>query len=1201
MPHSLANRGIVPLSVALLLVGCGPNQYLNQISSNRSAIASPDPSLATFVNPTDGASDIDGTEPFTWTSVSGVTAYYLYVGTSVGAKDLVDSGELQITSFSVGNLPAQQQLFGRIYTELNGTWRYSDISFTAAAVAKATLTSPVDGQTGVDATDAFTWSAIADAQAYYLAVGTAPGAKDVIDSHELHTTSYATSGLPPNQLLFARLSTEIGGQWYYTDSTFNTGPLPQAVFLHPTDGSTNVDTTTQPIQWTSVANAQAYYLYIGTTTGGKDLINSGELHTTNLAIAALPANQTLHARVYTEINNRWFYSDSTFISGMPPQATLTYPTDHSTNADTTSLPIQWTTAGGAQAYYLYIGTAPGAKDIVNTGELHTTSYFAPGLPTNQVLYATILTEFNNRWYASSTTFSSGAPPQAMLIAPLDGATNVDTTQPFQWTSVANAQAYYLDIGTTRGAGDLVNSGELHSTSYVVGSLPAGQTLFARLYTKLNGRWLFSDTSFAAAVIPRSTFIYPTDGSTSVDYVQPFRWSAVAGAQAYYLYVGTTPGGRDLVNSGELATTSYLVTNSFPTGQTLYARISTEVNGYWLSSDITFTAGSEQATFIYPSDGSTGVDWTQQFRWTPVSGAQAYYLYVGTTLGGRDLVNSGELSQTSYSIAGALPASNTLYARILTKLSGRWFSSDITFSAGTPQATFIYPADHATNVDWTQPFTWTAVSGAAAYYLYIGTTLGGHDVVNSGEISTTSYAIAGALPAQIPLYGRILTELNGRWIYSDVTFTAGTPQSTFVYPLAGSLNVDTTNAFSWTAISGAQAYYLTIGTSLGAKDIINSGEIQTTTRSVTGLPVGTTLYARISTLLNGRWLYSDITFTAAAVPRAVMLIPPDGATNVDVNAPFDWTPVSSADAYYLYIGTQPGMHDVYSSGQRTSTHWFVRNLMPSSQYYIQLWTLHNKSWTSSSSRFGTGATPPTFANRLAAAKALVDKVRTMADVANVPIAGTPLASVAQQNGHTTAFCTDYAVQLLVEISKVNIGPSHKVDVCFNDNSYDCHTLVEVLDTDQNEWILLDPTFDLVVHRASTGLYATADDISAAARATFFGDLAFEFLGVAGSTYAKNYYIDYPLLFLNVSHAGQGFPSNHPSVLPYLTSTASPVISEPGSYVASEPNGGPATLQVDMSNLTLATTSIDNVTFVFVGSNVTLLDQTSALYRLNRYLF
>src|SRR5207249_10122075 len=111
----------------------------------------------------------------------------------------------------------------------------------------------------------------------------------------------------------------------------------------------------------------------------------------------------------------------------------------------------------------------------------------------------------------------------------------------------------------------------------------------------------------------------------------------------YLYIVSTPGAQDLVNTGEMQQTAYVVRIDLPINQTLYARLWTRAGGVWRFTDRPFAAMPAIARFIYPSSGATAVDPTKPLTWTTVPTAQAYYLYVGSTLGGKDLVNSGELA------------------------------------------------------------------------------------------------------------------------------------------------------------------------------------------------------------------------------------------------------------------------------------------------------------------------------------------------------------------------------------------------------------------------------------------------------------------------------------------------------------------------------------------------------------------------------
>ncbi len=356
---------------------------------------------------------------------------------------------------------------------------------------------------------------------------------------------------------------------------------------------------------------------------------------------------------------------------------------------------------------------------------------------------------------------------------------------------------------------------------------------------------------------------------------------------YYLWVGTTVGSADVINSGGTQSTSYPATD-LPRGTTLFAWMWTKTDGVWYHDDTTtFTVTSApppvtRSVFVYPTNGMTDVNLSQAFQWTTVPDAEAYYLYVGTTPGTHDLVDTGEIQQTSYT-AASLPAGTTLYGRIWTQYAGQWSYSDISFS-GTNPATFTFPTNGSSSVDVSQPFQWTPVSGAQAYYLYVGTSVGLKDLVDTGEIQQTSYA-APTLPANQTLYARIWTELGGVWLHSDITFSAAA-RATLTFPANGAVSADLSNPIQWTAVPGAQAYYLYDGTAVGLHNLVDTGEIQPTSYLASGIPANQTVYARMWTETGGVWRYADSTFSGFT--KSSFVYPPNGAANVDVNIPIQWT-------------------------------------------------------------------------------------------------------------------------------------------------------------------------------------------------------------------------------------------------------------------------------------------------------------------------
>jgi endoglucanase len=176
------------------------------------------------------------------------------------------------------------------------------------------------------------------------------------------------------------------------------------------------------------------------------------------------------------------------------------------------------------------------------------------------------------------------------------------------------------------------------------------------------------------------------------------------------------------------------------------------------------AAARPATLTYPSPGQAGVDTTKAFTWTASSGAQAYWLVVGTTHFGTDLVNSGVLpaAQTSFSIP-ALPTGPTLYATLLTELAGTWRFQDLTFTAAPGEATFTYPVNGQMNVDSTRAFTWSPIPAGQAYILVIGSTVFGTDLLNSGVLPAGQSSLSvPALPKGKVLYATLLTKVNGAW-------------------------------------------------------------------------------------------------------------------------------------------------------------------------------------------------------------------------------------------------------------------------------------------------------------------------------------------------------------------------------------------------------------------------------------------------------
>ena len=85
---------------------------------------------------------------------------------------------------------------------------------------------------------------------------------------------------------------------------------------------------------------------------------------------------------------------------------------------------------------------------------------------------------------------------------------------------------------------------------------------------------------------------PTPGSTFTGSTVTFNWTAGTGSTAYWLDVGSTPGGNQYYQSGNLGNVLNVTVNGLPTdGSTVYVTLYSLVGGQWVANAYTYTAFS----------------------------------------------------------------------------------------------------------------------------------------------------------------------------------------------------------------------------------------------------------------------------------------------------------------------------------------------------------------------------------------------------------------------------------------------------------------------------------------------------------------------------------------------------------------------------------------------------------------------------------
>jgi hypothetical protein len=202
-------------------------------------------------------------------------------------------------------------------------------------------------------------------------------------------------------------------------------------------------------------------------------------------------------------------------------------------------------------------------------------------------------------------------------------------------------------------------------------------------------------------------------------------------------------------------------------------------------------------------------------------------------------------------------------RLTTNFNGTWLHTDYMYTAST-QSVLTTPTPGSTLAGASETFAWTTVTGVTGYILSVGTTgVGSYNLDYSGSVTATSATLNNLPTNGATIYVRLTTNFNGTWVHTDYTYTAST-KAALTSPTPGSTLTGASETFTWTTVSGATGYILSLGTTgVGSYDLYYSGSITGTSATVSKLPTnGETIYARLTTNFNGTWVHTDYTYKGA---------------------------------------------------------------------------------------------------------------------------------------------------------------------------------------------------------------------------------------------------------------------------------------------------------------------------------------------------
>lgn len=188
-----------------------------------------------------------------------------------------------------------------------------------------------------------------------------------------------------------------------------------AAISSPTSGST-LPGASATFNWSGVSGAQEYFFYAGTSQGSNNITGRSTGTSAAVTVSNLPTNgSTVYVRLWTRFSSGWQYRDYTYraatVSTSTPastKATMTSPAPGSQFGGA-SATFNWSAAGGATQYFLYVGTSQGSNNILGVSTGGNRSLTVNNLPRGgQPVYVRLWTLGASGWQYNDYSYY-GAP------------------------------------------------------------------------------------------------------------------------------------------------------------------------------------------------------------------------------------------------------------------------------------------------------------------------------------------------------------------------------------------------------------------------------------------------------------------------------------------------------------------------------------------------------------------------------------------------------------------------------------------------------------------------------------------------------------------------------------------------------------------------------------------------------------------------
>ncbi|MDR2576341.1 MAG: fibronectin type III domain-containing protein [Treponema sp.] len=594
------------------------------------------------------------------------------------------------------------------------------------------------------------------------------------------------------------------------------------------------------ISWQAAEFASAYEVWYGTTNNSAQAQKFG-LDITGGITETVITGLTNETTYYVWIKAKNVVGTSGFspLANMKPSAFASAPERPAAptiNAGSHELSVSWLSVEGSLSYEVWAGLTNNPANALKQGaDVSDTSVTLNGL-TNETVYYIWVKAKNNIGVSEFSPVTTGspsaytAPPEAPLAAPTVIAGNGQVM--VSWQQVEGASSYEV------WAGDSPNPviatkrvDDAAELSAVVTGLTNGTVYYVWVKAK-NGIGV-SGFSPMASVTPIAYTVAPQAPSApSViigDRQLTVNWTAVAGAAAYEVWLGTSNNSAAAIQNGADVSSVLSVTiDNLTNGTTYYVWLKAK-NSIGTSSFSPVASGKpigNMGTVSVSAERSGELT----LNWEAVDGADQYEVFYGTAINPPQNATLTINAPTTSAVISNMANGITYNVWIRGKNSTGTGSMSAVASAMTigSMGTVTVSAG-----DGQLLLSWPTVAGADEYEVYYSTayTIPANPALLVETTTATISGLSNGTAYYVWVKGR-----NANGTGSASAAVSGMPMAA-----PDALTVSTGNGqitISWTAVPGANSYevYYSTDTTLPATA---SFIVMGTSRIITGLTNGTT--------------------------------------------------------------------------------------------------------------------------------------------------------------------------------------------------------------------------------------------------------------------------------------------------------------------------------------------------------------------------